>query len=31
MNKTYQLENATSCIYPACNMCKECDGGDNDE
>lgn len=31
MNKTYKLENAMSCIYPVCDMCKECNDGDDDD
>lgn len=34
MNKTYKIADARSCMYPACNFCKECeeyrDGDDDD-
>lgn len=30
MNKTYQLGEASSCIYPACEFCKDC-GDDEDD
>ena len=30
MNKTYQLADASSCIYPACEFCEEC-GDDKDD
>lgn len=33
MNKTYKLEDTMGCIYPVCDMCKECyyNDGDDDE
>ena len=30
MNKTYKLEEASSCMYPACEFCENC-GDDEDD
>lgn len=31
MNKTWTIAESCSCMYPACDFCKECQGDDEDD